>query len=109
MGLALALALERFPCGGVNASQFEMPGEVDGVEGAEGLPLEGGDVAVEVDAEVVPGVLLPSRKRGLYEKGLRFCFGAAGREDHSAFGLHAEGRTLVRSERTSSRPHGRPG
>lgn len=76
--MGLALALQRFPCGRVYASQFEMPGQVDGVEGAEGLPLEGGHVAVEVDAEVVPGVLLPSRKWGFYEKGLHFCFGAVG-------------------------------
>ena len=58
--LALALPLERFPWGCVYASQFEVPGHVDAVEGAEGLSLEGGHVAVEVDAEVVPWVLLPS-------------------------------------------------
>lgn len=86
-----------------------MAGDVDGVERAIGLSLEGLDVAVEVDYEVVPGAFLVSGAGRLHEEWLDLSLGGVWREDDSALGLSGEARTLVRSLRTSSMFQERPG
>lgn len=107
--LVLALALKRLGGGGVDPAQLEVAGEVDGVERAVGLSLEGLHVAVEVDHEVVPRALPEARAGRLHEEGPQLGLGSAGREDDPALGLRGAGRTLVRSLRTSSMFQERPG
>lgn len=86
-----------------------MAGEVDGVQRAVGLPLEGLHVAVKVHHQVVPGALLEAQAGRLHEEGLDLSLGGGGGEDDSALGLGERVGTFVRSLRTSSTFQERPG
>jgi hypothetical protein len=79
-----------------------MASEVDGIEGAVGLALEGLDVAVEIHDAVVPGAFLEAATGSLNEEGLDFCFICSGRKYDSSLGLCVKMGTLVKSLITSS-------
>jgi hypothetical protein len=101
--------LEGLGRGGVDPPQFEVASHVDTVKGAVGLSLEGLNVAVEVDHEVIPGAFLVGNCRCLHEERLDLYLIAGGGEDDPAFGLGRAGVTLVRSLMTSSMFQERPG
>jgi hypothetical protein len=76
--LVVALVFEGFRSGCIDPPHFEMASEVDGIEGAVSLALEGFDVAVEVHDAVVPGAFLEAAAGSLDEEGFDFCFICSG-------------------------------
>ncbi len=98
----LTFTFEGLAGGSVDPPQFEMPGNMNAIEGAVGLSLESFHEAVEIDGKVVPESLLPPPTRLLHEKGFDLQFCGCRTQNNSSFGLDVSSGTLVRSETVNS-------